>query len=100
MYDGKSGMPGRLRGPGPHGCGDGGPSAANPGRRYPNVGNVACARRPARWHPRIPTRSRMSPATPPVPTPPFWGDRIVKGIAMKGTSPTSTNGPCSADSGD
>ena len=46
----------------------------------------------------IPARSDVS-VTVPVPAPPFWGDRIVKGISLTDYLPTWTSEPSSLASG-
>ncbi len=87
--------PGRLRGPAPHGPGDGRP--ARRGRPGAGRGRAAGARpsgppgtpgpgrspRPGRASRREPIPSRSDVADDNlVPTPPFWGSRVTRGIAL------------------
>ncbi len=58
----------------------GDPGASLPAPRDRRV-KAAAARRPADAAVEVPARSNVS-TTNPIPTPPFWGDRIVKGIPL------------------
>ena len=88
---------GRVRGPAADGPGDVGQARARPGRRQGRAAKVAERRerhhrsRPDRRGPPVdgsrgqPSRSPARSAVAidnPIPTPPFWGSRVVKGIPL------------------
>jgi 5-methyltetrahydrofolate--homocysteine methyltransferase len=58
----------------------------------------AAARAPADGAAAVPARSDV-PTTVPVPEPPFWGTRVIKGIPLADMPHSWTSGPCSWASG-